>query len=139
MIRFFLTSLIILKLLSSERHLEGSGIAVVLLPARFKAPRVTDEQNAQLFNASLQTVELGNQSIQDQANAFTAKMESDRLLAEEEAKLKRDLLREESQARLKAMDTTLAQYRHLANFLRSICNQPRLLYFGIALSFLGQR
>lgn len=84
-------------------------------------------------------VELEKQLIQDQANAVAAKMESDRLLAEEEAKVKRGLLREEFQARLKAMDITPAQYRHLANFLRSIRNQARLLSFGIALSFLGQR
>lgn len=42
---------------------------------------VTDEEIAQLFNATLQKIELGKQLIQDQANAITAKMESDRFAA----------------------------------------------------------
>lgn len=118
---------------------QGSGAAAALLPARFKAPTSPTSKMPSCSTLLFRKVELEKQLIQDQANAVAAKMESDRLLAEEEAKVKRGLLREEFQARLKAMDITPAQYRHLANFLRSIRNQARLLSFGIALSFLGQR
>lgn len=69
---------------------------------------VTDEQNAQLFNAALQKIELEKTLIQHQPSVFTSKMENGRLLAEEEAKLKRGLLREDSQARIKEMGTTPA-------------------------------
>lgn len=66
---------------------------------------MSEDQNTQLFSAALQKIELEKQLAQDQAKA---KMDSDWLLAEEEAKLKRELMREESQARIKALSTTQA-------------------------------
>lgn len=63
---------------------------------------MSEDQNTQLFSAALQKIELEKQLAQNQAKA---KMDSDWLLAEEEAKLKRELMREESQARIKALST----------------------------------
>ena len=65
-------------------------------------PSMSEDQNTQLFSAALQKIELEKQLAQNQAKA---KMDSDWLLAEEEAKLKRELMREESQARIKALST----------------------------------
>lgn len=54
----------------------------------------TEEQNTRIFNANLEKIELEKQLIQDQIN-----------VAASEAKLRSDLLREESQARINAMGT----------------------------------